>query len=131
MEEYNVSGDTKRKAVAFFLRAAQYADMPMHPLLSGQMRNSSGTRKKKAQTTKRPPEAGAHYVATPNGSDSGILAKNARSIELSSGGTVTLSLSYDPFALSGEDRKFVFELVDKLKAYAEANPPTDEREYLS
>ncbi len=127
MEQYNVSGDTKRKAVAFFLRAARFADMPMHPLLSGQMRNSSSTRKKKAQTMKRPTVADpeARYVVTPNGSDSGVLARNTRSIQLSSDGTVTLSLSYDPFAISEEDRKFVFELVDKLKAYAAANPPTD------
>ena len=39
-----------------------------------------------------------------------------------------MSLSYDPFAMSEEDRKFVFELVDKLKAYAEANPPSNEDE---
>lgn len=125
MEEYGVTGETKRKAVAFFLKAAKYAGFPMHPLLSSQVRNT-GPRKKRAN--KRTFDPNSHFVASPNGSESGIIAKNTRSIQLSSDGTVTLSLSYDPFAISEEDRKFVFELVDKLKAYAAANPSSDEQE---
>lgn len=125
MEQYNVTGETKRKAVTFFLKAAKFAGIPMHPLLSSQVRNT-GPRKRKA---KRP-----GYVAEMNGAAdpaylaarSGTGAPQAKAVQLSSGGTVELSLVYDPFALSEEDRKFVFELVDKLKAYAEANPPTDE-----
>src|SRR5579863_8728597 len=35
MERYSVSGETRRKAVAFFLRCAKFAELPMHPLLSG------------------------------------------------------------------------------------------------
>ena len=128
MEQYNVSGDTKRSAVRFFLRAAQFADLPMHPLLSGQMRNSPGNRKKRAPANKRSVDSYSQFVVTPNSTESGVTARNTRSIQLSSGGTVTLSLSYDPFALSAEDRQFVFELVDKLKAYAEAHPPSQEEE---
>jgi len=99
----------------------------MHPLLSSQVRNT-GPRKRRA---KRP-----GYVPEMNGAvDPAYLPAPTRgsekSVSLSSGGTVTLSLSYDPFALSEEDRKFVFELVDKLKAYAEANPPTEEAEEIT
>ncbi len=46
MEQYNVSGDTKKKAVRFFLQAAKFVGMPMHPLLQGQIRNT-GPRKKR------------------------------------------------------------------------------------
>lgn len=127
MEQYNVTGETKRKAVTFFLKAAKFAGILMHPLLSSQVRNT-GPRKRRA---KRP-----GYVAEMNGAaDPAYLPAPTRGreklVRLSSGGTVALSLSYDPFDLSEEDRKFVFELVDKLKAYAEANPPTDEPEDLS
>ncbi|HEY5178112.1 MAG TPA: DUF5343 domain-containing protein [Terriglobales bacterium] len=123
MEQYSVTGETKRKAVAFFLKAAKYAGFPMHPLLSSQVRNT-GPRKKRAN--KR--SLDSTITVIPNGSESGVVARNTKSIRLSSGGTITLSLSYDPFALSAEDRKFVFELVDSLKAYADSNPPDDEHE---
>lgn len=128
MDSYSVTGETKRRAVRFFLQAAKYAELPMHPLLLGQTRNT-GPRKKRAnkRTVDQP---NTHFVVTPTTTESGITARNTREIQLSSGGTVTLSLSYDPFALSEEDRKFVFELVDKLKVYAAANPPTDEPEDL-
>jgi hypothetical protein len=126
MDEYNVSGDTKRKAVAFFLRAAQFADIPMHPLLSRGMRTANGPRKKRATSSKRTLD-GARIAITPD-TASGITIKKAREIQLASGGMVALSLSYDPFSLSEEDRKFVFDLVDKVKAYADAHPPSDEEE---
>jgi hypothetical protein len=38
-----------------------------------------------------------------------------------SGGTVTLSLSVDPFTLTEADRRFVFELVDKVTGYGKRN----------
>jgi hypothetical protein len=43
----------------------------------------------------------------------------SRSVELASGGTFTISATIDPFALSQEDREFVYKHVDDLIAYAE------------
>jgi len=126
MEMYNVSGETKRKAVTFFLKAAKFAEIPMHPLLSSQVRNT-GPRKKRGATAK-PDKNGQFKVAITPDTETGVTTKRAREIKLASGGTVGLSLSYDPFSLSEEDRKFVFELVDKLKAYADAHPASDEEE---
>lgn len=123
MEQYSVTGETKRKAVTFFLKAAKFADIPMHPLLSSQVRNT-GPRKKRA-AIKRSTNGEFTAVLTPD-TQTGVSKKGIREVTLSSGGTVGLSLLYDPFDLSEEDRKFVFELVDKLKAYAEAHPPTDD-----
>jgi hypothetical protein len=124
MEQYNVTGETKRKAVTFFLKAAKFADIPMHPLLSSQVRNT-GPRKKRA--AKRNIE-GATFAVTPTATESGITARNTRSVELSSGGAVTLTLSYDPFSLSSEDRDFVFELIDKLRNYESSHRPADSDE---
>ncbi|MCY3887941.1 MAG: hypothetical protein OXG19_09635 [Chloroflexi bacterium] len=42
-----------------------------------------------------------------------------KSITLDSGGTVSMSVTVDLFTLSEPDRKFVLDLVDKLKAYEE------------
>lgn len=41
-----------------------------------------------------------------------------KTISLKSGGTVTVSGSFNLFSLSSEDRKFVFDLIDKLENYA-------------
>lgn len=43
----------------------------------------------------------------------------SRSVELASGGTLTVSATIDPFALSQEDRAFVYKFVDDLAAYAD------------
>ena len=48
----------------------------------------------------------------------------SRMVKLKSGGTLTLSASVD-FWLYPSDRKFVFELIDKLEAYEQ---PADAEE---
>ena len=110
MDNYHVSGDTKRKAVSFFLQAARFADFPMHPLLAGTIRTTSGRRRKA-----KPRENGEQLPAgssTPNSTTA-----QPKVIELASGGKVSLSIDVDVFSLSPEDRKFVFEIIDKLQGY--------------
>jgi antitoxin component of MazEF toxin-antitoxin module len=114
MDRYYVSGETKRKAVTFFLRAAKFAGMPMHPLLSSMVRNT-GPRKRKGKGI---------FVAKMNGAADPAYQSpqaHANTVRLSNGATVTLKISGDPFTLPSEDRQFVFELVDKLQAYAKAH----------
>jgi len=123
MERYHVSGETKRKAVTFFLRAAKFAGMPMHPLLSSMVRNT-GPRKRKAKRLFIPE---LHASADP-------VAENAKTpgsmktVRLSNGGTVTLTISSDPFTLPSEDRQFIFNLVDMLQEYGSAHPVSEEEE---
>lgn len=124
MEGYNVTGDTKRKAVTFFLRAAKYAGLPMHPLLTAQMRNVA-PRRRRAPGVRQGLDA---TLTVTNATESDIRAANTKQVSLHSGGTVTMSVSYDPFSLSAEDRQFVFDLVDKFQAYAATHPASDERE---
>jgi hypothetical protein len=111
-----VSGDTKRKAVTFFLKAAKFADIPMHPLLAAQVRNTGPRNKRKADRKIGDDANTAIKITT--GTLSGVQASNTRSVILKSGGTVTMTLIYDPFSLSLEDRQFVFELIDKLQQYS-------------
>jgi hypothetical protein len=108
MGDYNVQGDTRRKAVTFFLQAARYADLPMHPLLSSQIRNSAGRRKKK--------------IAKANGHATEIKApqltagdSRKKAVKLASGTTITLEIVANWLEMSEGERTYVFSLVDKLQ----------------
>lgn len=117
IENYHVNGDTKRKAVSFFLQAARFADLPMHPLLSGVIRNSSPRPKRKKKGTFIGDLNGRAEIQVPSQTQA-----NSKMVRLASGGTVTLTISADAFTLSAGDRDFVFALVDKLQEYARNTP---------
>jgi|SRR5579872_2252140 len=117
MENYHVNGDTKRKAVSFFLQAARFADLPMHPLLSGVIRNSTSRPKRKKKGTFIGELSGRAEIQIPSQAQ-----PNTKRVRLSSGGTVTLAISADPFTLPAEDREFIFSLVDKLQEYENGHP---------
>jgi hypothetical protein len=114
MEQYSVTGDTKKKAVRFFLQAAKFAEMPMHPLLLGQTRNSSGPRRRRRtreqdNTVVEIPMSPLETMTSQQGS--------VKSIALRSGGKLTLVVTVDVFSMSPEDRTFVFGLIDELQKY--------------
>lgn len=122
-----VTGDTRRKAIAFFLNACQYGGVPVS----------------RHWKTPRVPPTGKRSAATgkggqlPKGStddqaetedQAPIPTPNTRSLVLRSGGRITLSLSVDLFSLRGEDRDFVFDLIDKMSAYEDASPESEEED---
>ncbi len=118
IDEYGVSGDTKRKAVTFFLKAAKFAEIPMPPLLSSQVRNT-GPRKK------RTPKPRGVFVGDMNGRADTRYEQpiapsggSSKTVTLRGGGAITLMVSADPFSMTAEDRGFVFGLIDQLQAYA-------------
>ncbi len=124
MGDYNVSGDTRRKAIGFFLRAARFAEIPMHPLLAAQIREAgNGARNRRIQS---PKSHGTARESGDAGSMSGTSA-NSRTIRLNSGGSVTLEVDANPFMMSPEDRTFVFELVDMLQKYSGLNSEGKDR----
>lgn len=125
-KHYNVGGETKKKAATFFLQAAKWAGVPLGSFLADKTRNTSGVRRR---PVKRTPGLGTDAritVGTP--SDSGVTAAHTRSVILSNGGTVALTVHYDPFTLGKEDREFVFGLIDDLQKYQSAHPSVDEEE---
>lgn len=95
MRQYGLSGATHKKAVSFFLQAVQYSGLPLSALLRGKVRGAA-----------RP----AHRTPAPEPALS-------KSIQLRSGGTVTLTAAVDLFSLAAEDRSFLFELIDQLQGY--------------
>jgi hypothetical protein len=107
-EEYGQEGATREKAKRFFLAAAQWADLPLSPnwkvKASGPKSGSAG------RTSRRTP-------AQPQIPRVDRAAGDTHSVDLKSGGTVTLSVSVNLFELDREDRDYVLELVDRLKGY--------------
>jgi hypothetical protein len=111
-----VTGTTKRKAVAFFLAAAQYADIPLSPLLIRKRRAAStATKRNKRGVGRRPtptvwPEAGPALVAVERntGGDTAIFT-------LPSGATISVSVSQSLMSLPKRDRDIVGTLLDKIE----------------
>jgi hypothetical protein len=121
MERYSVTGETKRKAVTFFLRAAKFAGEPMHPLLSSMVRNT-GTRKRRSKSVVIPEMTGAADPAY----NPDEKATTTQTTGLSNGGRIVLQVFGDPFTLASEERQFVFDLVDKLRARPSVDQAGDE-----
>ena len=123
MDKYNVNGETKKKAITFFLQAAKFAEMPLSSFLTEKIRSTSGTRRR------RPAMIGNGGIKiTPNATSSGLTAANTKRLCLASNGTVDMTISYDPFSISKDDRDFVFGLIDKLQQYENEHPADEESE---
>lgn len=106
IEKYNVSGSTRKKAVTFFLQAAKYAGLPLSPFI--QVRNSSGTRRRRSVRN-------GDDISEPISKPPSTATE--KKVELNSGGTITLLVDVNFLALNESDRKFVFDVVDKLAGY--------------
>ncbi|HWR49684.1 MAG TPA: hypothetical protein VN428_01160 [Bryobacteraceae bacterium] len=102
MRQYGLTGVTHKKAISFLLQAAAWSGVPLSPLLQGRTRASRSTAPQR-RAEPEAPKAAAGDVA--------------HSVRLKSGGTVTVTARVDLFALDAEDRTFLFELIDRLRAY--------------
>lgn len=103
MRQYGLTGVTHKKAISFVLQAAAWSGLPLSPLLKGRTRSS--------RPAPPPRRAEPEPATTPPGTDV------ARSVRLKSGGTVTVTARVDLFTLDAGDRAFLFDLIDKLRAY--------------
>lgn len=112
-DHYNIGGETKKKAKTFLLKAAIYAGFTVHPLLTKITRNRKREGGKRAAGKTERQEQGKPdsepKVRTPSADEKVIKLRN--------GGSLTLSIDVGILALKGEDRTFVFDLIDKIEAY--------------
>ncbi|MCA1704979.1 MAG: hypothetical protein LC808_17640 [Actinobacteria bacterium] len=120
---YDLSGETVRKAIRFFLHAAEFAGIKLSPYFkppgttaasAGRVGGRRRARAAKAPTVQRPTRES--------------VDGHSQTIELRSGGSLTLTMSVNLFDLSTEDRAFILELVDKVRTYDERATATDEFE---
>lgn len=113
MRKRGVQGSTLRKAITFYLQAAEFTSLPVsslwpkakrRPAGRGQRRNGGITRRRRLPPKGQTPPANADRAS----------AGTTRTVTLPSGGTAALTLSVDVFDLSEGERVGVFDLIDRL-----------------
>ena len=124
-EKYGLDGETRRKAMTFFINAAQYTDVPLSTHITKRVRTRiaapknggrSGQRKLRQNGGTPAHNDGKKAEEDPPG-QTGPSSGQSRAVQLRSGGTITLSYSVDLFALDETDRQFLLTLVDTMRQY--------------
>jgi hypothetical protein len=129
-ERYKAKDDVIEKCIRFFVQASKDAGIE----LSKRITDATRTR------SPRSPSKGTKKPDTPDTGDTSTKVSekepppkprgSERTVQLKSGaGSVTLSLDVDLLGLEeGPDRVFVFDLIDKLRAYEKsATVSTEEK----
>ena len=123
-EELGVSGDTQRKAIAFFINACKFTEEPLSSAIRKKARNrrpgsGSRIRKKtpKRTTIQESASSTNHVGGEPSLPTGQRLGQSLRTLPLNSGGSLTLTLDVNMFDLSKDDREFVMDLVDRVQEY--------------
>lgn len=118
-ERYKAKDEVIEKCVRFFVHAAKEAGIELSKRITDASRSRAprraGTVTKKQDATDAGDNSIAEREKTPPPKPHG----SERTVQLNSGaGSVTLSLDVDLLELEeGADRVFVFDLIDKLRAY--------------
>jgi hypothetical protein len=109
--EYQMRGETRRKAVTFFLHAAREAGIPLSPhfpvtrSVGGAAQATATKRRVKRRQTATTPETKPEEPA----------AAGSQFVVRLPGATLTIHLTMDPFALSRENRDAILTLIDQAK----------------
>lgn len=121
---------TRRKAISFFINACKFADIPLSSTLKKKARNrrSATGAKPRKETNSRSTGSAADESAEVSieQTDSKPTNQSLRTLQLTSGGSLTLTLDVNVFDLSKQDREFVMELVDKVQEYQAESEKTDD-----
>lgn len=119
MANYKVTGETREKAIRFFLSGLLYLGIPVSKHLQPKTTNGGAPRRGRRPGKKAKAEAPPPTPTTPV-----AAGGTAKSITLKRGETLTLSATADFFAMDPTDRKFVFdELIERMEKYEQENPP--------
>ena len=119
VESMGVKGATRRKAITFFLNAAEYAGLPLSPHWPKGKKRRRGVAVAKRPKTSRVSGKGVGTTQRePVHRESGMRA----GVTLKSGGEVTLSASVDLFAMSKQDRDWLLAIVDMIRDYRGESP---------
>ena len=106
---YRLSGATHRKAVSFLVQACRFTGLAVP--------SSLGRRSRISHAKREPLGPGGNKEAT------------SITVNLKSGGEITITGHFNPFTISPEDRKLIFKLVDQLSEYQTAsNAPAEAAE---
>lgn len=135
-ERYGVRGDTQKKARTFFIKACEFAGVVL-PLEITKRRRQSRARKvvetvSDAPTFFEQPDERTEENTQKEVMPEELIQNNERgdgqpsfvnTINLKSGGKLTLSAEVDVWKLDREDRNLVFKIVDDMKDYEKIERP--------
>lgn len=130
-DKYGMDGaDTRRKAVTFFLHAARRAEIPLSAHFPSTRSGSGSPGQKRARPRKKLQGSGG---GTADRADTPPRPKSEyeTSVNLQTGGTMTLTVSVNPLNLRGDDRDFFYGIVDMLADYAEQHQVKDPTQVIS
>lgn len=117
MSAFSVTGATLTRAKSFFLKAAQFAEIPLSSHLTRKTRaRANGTPRKRKQKVVKTTEV-EKPPSPPGSPDSGTDVKQIRLPQV--GGQLTLSGTFNAFQLVGEERELIYQIVDLMTAYEE------------
>jgi hypothetical protein len=111
--KYGVSGDTKKKAKTFFVKAAKFAGLNLSPLLMRKGRAPLSSRKR--SSTPHLPYSNPKEVRSR--SDENGAPTTSKTIRLKSGVILTVTAIGNLLDLDGGDRELVFGIMDQLKSH--------------
>ena len=122
------SSETLRKTLSFFLATAKQAGLSLSPHIKRARRpRGTGARARRAATGAAGGAEGSAEAAPPSESvQQSEPTGSQKTIQLRRGGSLTLSYSVNLWELKGEDRQFVFDLIDKIDAYEEGSKGSDD-----
>ena len=133
----NPSASTKKRAIRFFLKTAQYAGVAVSSRLlkdlrergerpaatNGSLEPQAGNGASRPRRKKR--SAGSTNPPAENGNAVGGSAMKTISL-VTAGGTLTLNGTFNPFKLVGEERDLVYLIIDKMNEYEAKHHNADE-----
>lgn len=126
METYGVTGSTRDRAVRFFLKMAHHCGEDLSSRLTTGMRSKTTTTVTKegdslpnrpSPTRTRKRRRGSSN-SQPTDADESKTGKAVKTITLRHAtGDLTLSGSFNPFELDSEERKLVYDIIDRMDQY--------------
>jgi hypothetical protein len=124
---YGPTGATKGRAVRFFIKAAGFSEIPLSPRLTRGLRTRSapligqGELGKELPAPPRPRRRRRAVSSEDNTGEEGYgSAVKTVTLRLA-GGELTLSGTFNPLELEGDERALVYGIVDLMKAYERAS----------
>jgi len=133
MASYKVLGDTRRKAVAFFVHAAQYAGIVLSPHITERTKmrrvpqsaanGTTHSSARRARQLSQPPVSATPVGAVPQVTvpedSSTTTAETVSTLVFDNGaGRATLSFTADLFLLNEDERMFLLDLIDRFRKFA-------------
>jgi hypothetical protein len=124
---YGATGTTKERALRFFIKAARFSGIPMSPRFVKVAASSAASAAPANGASKTPSSVRPRRKKRGNGGtgaepeNPAIPAEHGtamRTIALPTcGGTLTISGTFNPFALSGAERDLVYQIIDMMAGF--------------